>query len=72
MTTDDDCGPSDEPSDPPEGDFSFVRRETGDIVISFRGRVTTVLRGVPASRFLAELRDGDPQELMKAASNGES
>lgn len=46
----------------PEG-FEFVRRGD-DVVISHHGNRATVLRGRRAQEFLAEVEDGDPQELM--------
>lgn len=47
----------------PEG-FAFVSRANGDVAITHHGRPATVLRGAAASRFLHEVEDGDPQELM--------
>lgn len=44
--------------------FSFIARKSGDVVISHHGRVATVLRGDRASRFLAAVEGGEPQELM--------
>lgn len=35
-----------------------------DVLISHRGRHATTLRGAAARRFLAEVVDDDPQELM--------
>lgn len=36
----------------------------GTVVITHHGRRATVLRGERARRFLADVQDGDPQELM--------
>lgn len=46
----------------PEG---FGYRVIGaDVRITHRGRLATTLRGAAAARFLAEVTDDDPQELM--------
>lgn len=43
----------------------FEFRSVGDdVVISHHGRRATTLRGVAAERFLADVEDEDPQELM--------
>lgn len=43
----------------------FDYRHVGDaVVISHRGHRATTLRGDVATRFLADVEDGDPQELM--------
>jgi hypothetical protein len=47
----------------PEG-FTYRVRKNGDIELSHDGRPAGVLRGAVAARFLAEVDDGDPQELM--------
>jgi hypothetical protein len=47
----------------PEG-FSYVVREVGEVQISHHGRAVTVLRGAVAARFLVDVQDRDPQELM--------
>lgn len=46
----------------PEG-FAYVARGA-EVRISHRGRLATTLRGPAADRFLAEVEDDDPQELM--------
>ena len=46
----------------PEG-FDYETRG-GDVVITHHGRRATVLRGPAAVRFLADVEDDDPQELM--------
>lgn len=44
---------------------SFAYRVVGDdVVISHRGRPATTLRGATAERFLADVEDSNPQELM--------
>ena len=47
----------------PEG-FSYVVRDDGEVQISHHGRAATVLRGAVAARFLVDVQDRDPQELM--------
>lgn len=47
----------------PEG-FSYVVRGNGDIDITHHGRPAAVLRGPAAARFLADVADGDAQQLM--------
>jgi len=47
----------------PQG-FSWVVRKNGDVVITHRGRVATILRGRKAQRFLADVAEGHGQELM--------
>ena len=47
----------------PDG-FSFVRRKSGEIVVSHHGRQAAVLRGRRADRFMDRLERDDPQELM--------
>lgn len=43
----------------------FTHEPIGDgIVIRHHGRPATTLRGTAATRFLADLESGDPQELM--------
>ena len=46
----------------PEG-FDYETRG-GEVVITHHGRRATVLRGAAAARFLADVEDDDPQELM--------
>ena len=36
----------------------------GDVLIVHQGRRATILRGAAASRFLLDVEDNDPQELM--------
>lgn len=36
----------------------------GEVIITHRGRRATTLRGTAAERFLTEVEDEDPQELM--------
>lgn len=47
----------------PEG-FAWQRRKNGDIVITHRGAVATVLRGTKAANFAADAETGDDQALM--------
>lgn len=47
----------------PQG-FHFDERLNGTVHISHRGRQVTVLRGARAQEFLAEVADGDEQEVM--------
>jgi hypothetical protein len=47
----------------PKG-FSYVVRDSGEVQISHHGRAATVLRGAVAARFLVDVEDRDPQELM--------
>jgi hypothetical protein len=44
--------------------FSYVQRKNGEDVISHHARVATLLRGRKPERFLADVVDGDDQELM--------
>jgi hypothetical protein len=47
----------------PPGGFEY--EQVGhEVIILHRGRPATTLRGATASRFLADVEDGDPQELM--------
>lgn len=43
--------------------FIYARRGS-DVVISHHGRIATTLRGARAARFLEDVEDSDPQELM--------
>lgn len=43
--------------------FTYARRGS-DVVISHHGRIATQLRGARAARFLEDVEDSDPQELM--------
>lgn len=47
----------------PPSDFEY-ELVGSDVVISHHGRRATTLRGDAADRFLAEVDDDDPQELM--------
>lgn len=49
-------------SGPPTG-FRYERKGD-DVRITHHGRPATTLRGTAAQRFLAEVDDTDPQELM--------
>ncbi len=44
--------------------FDWLQRKSGDIVISHHGREVTTLRGTKADRFLDDVAESDPQELM--------
>lgn len=44
-------------------DFAFTTVR-GEVVITHRGRPATTLREIAAERFLTDVEDGDPQELM--------
>lgn len=44
--------------------FAYDIRKSGAVVITHRGRIATTLRGAVGARFLADVRDGDGQELM--------
>jgi len=47
----------------PQG-FSHVVRDDGEVQISRHGRAATVLRGTVAERFLVDVQNRDPQDLM--------
>jgi hypothetical protein len=47
----------------PDG-FVYEVRGNGSILIKHHGRVATTLRGSAAARFLAEVEEGDEQEVM--------
>lgn len=47
----------------PDG-FGYDVRQSGVVVITHRGRPVTTLRDTAAARFLADIKNGDPQELM--------
>ncbi|MBL7257718.1 hypothetical protein [Paractinoplanes lichenicola] len=47
----------------PEG-FTYRVRKNGDVELLHHGRPAGVLRGATAARFLAEVDESDPQELM--------
>lgn len=44
--------------------FEYRTRSNGDVVILHRARPATTLRGAAAARFLDDVEDNDPQELM--------
>jgi hypothetical protein len=44
--------------------FDHVTRADGSVLISHHGRAATTVRGRRAAEFLAELDQGDPQEVM--------
>jgi hypothetical protein len=50
-------------ADTPEG-FTYRLRKNGDVELLHHGRLATVLRGAAAARFLIDVADEDPQELM--------
>jgi hypothetical protein len=47
----------------PEG-FTYRIRKNGDVEMLHHGRPAGVLRGAKAARFLADVDNEDPQELM--------
>jgi hypothetical protein len=47
----------------PEG-FTYRERKSGDVELLHHGRPAGVLRGAAAAKFLLDVQDGDPQELM--------
>jgi hypothetical protein len=47
----------------PEG-FTYRQRKNGDIEMLHHGRPAGLLRGAAATRFLADVENEDPQELM--------
>jgi hypothetical protein len=47
----------------PEG-FTYRCRKNGDVELLHHGRPAGVLRGAAAARFLVDVDEGDPQELM--------
>lgn len=46
------------------GGFEWTENNGGEVVITHNGRNATTLRGERADVFLAEVSEGDPQELM--------
>jgi hypothetical protein len=44
--------------------FTYLVRKNGDVEVLHRGRLATVLRGAAAARFLVDVENDDPQELM--------
>ncbi len=49
--------------DVPTG-FGYERRGDGSVVITRYGKQVTVLRSAVAARFLSDVVDGDPQQVM--------
>jgi hypothetical protein len=49
---------------PAPGGFSYLVHDSGDVRISHHGRTATILRGAVAARFLVDVEDHNPQELM--------
>lgn len=47
----------------PEG-FTYRLRKNGDVEVLHHGRPAAVLRGTAATRFLTDVDEQDPQELM--------
>lgn len=47
----------------PDG-FSYRVRKNGDVELLHHGRPAAVLRGAAATRFLVDVENSDPQELM--------
>ena len=50
-------------SSSPEG-FAFEVRRSGEVHITHHGRPAGTLRGATATRFLTDVEEDDPQELM--------
>jgi hypothetical protein len=48
---------------PPSG-FTFQVRKNGDVELLHHGRPAGTLRGAAAARFLVDVGEQDPQELM--------
>ena len=48
--------------------FSYTTRKDGDVVILRDGREVAVLRNDAATRFLARVERGDPQQVMARAT----
>lgn len=44
--------------------FDYQVRGSREVLITHHGRVATTLRGTAAARFLDDVEDDDPQELM--------
>lgn len=44
--------------------FAYSVRKGGEIVITHNGRQATIIRGRKADRFLDQVEQRDPQELM--------
>lgn len=54
-------------SSAPDG-FAYDLRRGGEIRITHHGRPAGTLRGAAATRFLADVDNGDPQEVMARAT----
>jgi hypothetical protein len=50
-------------SNAPEG-FTYRVRKNGEVEVLHHGRSAAVLRGAAAARFLVDVENDDPQELM--------
>ncbi|MBA2255047.1 MAG: hypothetical protein H0W07_08040 [Chloroflexi bacterium] len=44
--------------------FAYRERSGGEVAISHHGRQVAIIRGPSVARFLTEIVDGDPQQLM--------
>lgn len=49
---------------PAANGFQYLSRADGTVVVLHHGRVATTLRGSRAAEFLAEVQNGDEQEVM--------
>jgi hypothetical protein len=49
---------------PAPNGFHYITRADGTILVQHHGRVATTLRGGRAAQFLAEVDNGDDQEVM--------
>lgn len=47
----------------PEG-FHYTVRSNGDVLIVHHGKLAATLRGASATRFLTDVTEADPQQLM--------
>lgn len=47
----------------PEG-FTFEHRKSGEVVVRHHGRIAARLRGKKAEKFLDDIDQTDPQQLM--------
>lgn len=47
----------------PEG-FDYRERKNGEVAIFHHGKLAKMMRGEDAKKFLGELKDGEPQEVM--------
>jgi hypothetical protein len=50
--------------------FTFEARKSGEVVIRHHGRLTAVLRGRTAARFLAEVEAGTDEQARMARLTG--